>query len=110
MYVCYVCLTRVQTHRVLARQLGHVRVLEGNFGGGEFDAAHKLLIFTVRELLIVKASDPARPNAPTKPCNRGCQLFVTAEDAGDKAKDREENQKSSYHSSKDSSSKLRCRV
>jgi hypothetical protein len=40
---------------------------------------------------------------------QGCQLFVTAEDAGDEAKDREENQKFSYHSSKDSSSKLRCR-
>ena len=72
MNVCMytICMTRVQTHRVLARQLGHVRVLEGNFGGGEFDAAHKLLIFTLRELLIVKESDPARPNAPTKPCNR----------------------------------------
>jgi len=30
----------------------------------------KLLIFTKRELMIVKACDPARLNAPTKPCSR----------------------------------------
>jgi hypothetical protein len=63
-------LTRAHTHRVLACQLGHVRVLEEHFGGGEFDAGLKLLIFTERELMIVKTCDPARLNAPTKPCNR----------------------------------------
>jgi hypothetical protein len=48
--------------------LGHVRVLEGHFGGGEFDAGLKLLIFTDGELVIVKAFDLARLNASTKPC------------------------------------------
>ena len=65
------------THRVLARQVRHVRVIEGNFGCGEFDAALKPLIFTVRELLIVKLGDPARLNAPTNPCiatEQACQL------------------------------------
>ena len=64
------------TYRVLARQLGHALFLEGNFGGGEFDAALKLLIFTERQLMIVKACDPARLNAPTKPCNRASVSVV----------------------------------
>ena len=70
------------THRVLARQVRHVRVIEGNFGCGEFDAALKPLIFTVRELLIVKLGDPARLNAPTKPCiatEQACQLCFPLE-------------------------------